>query len=80
MALIQATGLAHPALGTTRTAIIQALDFLSEESAYRPHLEVETYTWQVFPEALRPQNEQDLIQGITEELNWLEAELNQRRL
>lgn len=77
---IQALTLAHPALNTTRQAITQALDFIQEEPACRPHLEVETYTWQVLPKALRPHGETALIQGITEELNWLEAELNHRGL
>lgn len=77
---IQAAGLSHPALGTTRPAILQALDFLKANPACRPHLEVETYTWQVLPEALRPQDEEALTLGITEELNWLEAQLNQRGL
>ncbi|SDC00006.1 hypothetical protein SAMN05421630_1011, partial [Prauserella marina] len=36
-----------------------------------PHVEVETYTWNVLPPAQR----QDLASGIAEELNWARAEV-----
>jgi hypothetical protein len=34
------------------------------------HLEVETYTWSVLPEDLRPVGEEGLIAGIAAELAW----------
>jgi hypothetical protein len=34
------------------------------------HLEVETYTWQVLPEHLRPRRDADLVRVIAAELAW----------
>jgi hypothetical protein len=49
-------------LATTRSAIPQALRAIAKLD-YAPHLEVETYTWDVLPGA-----KVDLVTGITEEL------------
>lgn len=40
-----------------------------------PHLELETYTWEVLPEMLRPHDRDSLVQSLTRELQWLESEL-----
>lgn len=77
---IQAATLVHEELSTTQLAIIKVLDFLKINPACRPHLEVETYTWQVLPITLRPQNDIALINGLTEELNWLEKQMSSRGL
>ncbi len=41
-------------------------------------LEVETCTWRVLPEILRPQKERDLVACLTGELAWLEMEMDHR--
>jgi hypothetical protein len=50
-------------LGTTRAALRDALNAVAKLS-YAPHLEVETYTWEVLPGDGKP----DLVQGLTREL------------
>lgn len=39
------------------------------------HLEVETYTWSVLPEGVRPRTDDDLVAGIAAELSWTAARL-----
>ena len=53
------------ALGTTRADLRRALATVAEDLDYSPHLEVETYTWEVLPGSGRP----DLVNGLTGELN-----------
>lgn len=78
---IQTDSLFTGALGTTRHAIGEVLDFLhAHRGEIRPHLEVETYTWQVLPEALRPRDDAQLIHGLAAELQWLQEELRRREL
>jgi sugar phosphate isomerase/epimerase len=50
-------------LGTTRPALTEALDAVSKLN-YAPHLEVETYTWEVLPGAEKA----DLVGGLAKEL------------
>jgi sugar phosphate isomerase/epimerase len=45
------------------------------ERPLTPHLELETYTWEVLPKMLRPHDRASLVQGLTRELQWLESEL-----
>jgi sugar phosphate isomerase/epimerase len=45
------------------------------ERPLTPHLELETYTWEVLPKMLRPHDRDSLVQGLTRELQWLESEL-----
>ena len=52
-------------LGTTRADLRRALATVAEDLDYSPHLEVETYTWEVLPGSGRP----DLVNGLTGELN-----------
>ena len=52
-------------LGTTRDDLRRALACVAEDLDHAPHLEVETYTWEVLPGAERP----DLVSGLTRELN-----------
>jgi hypothetical protein len=54
-------------LGTTRTDLKQALATVAELN-YAPHLEVETYTWQVLPNGRRPSGASLLVDGLTREL------------
>jgi len=50
-------------LGTTRGELKRALDVIPELN-YAPHLEVETYTWEVLPGGGTP----NLVEGFTREL------------
>jgi sugar phosphate isomerase/epimerase len=77
---IQAETVAGGALATTRVEIGRVLDFLAAHPEVRPHLEVETYTWQVLPADLRPADDAALIERLTDELVWLEGELRGRGL
>lgn len=77
---VQATFLEPRGLGTTQAAIGQVLDFLSAHRELHPHLEVETYTWQVLPRNLRPADNAQLLRGLARELAWVETELEQRGL
>lgn len=72
--------LLHPRLKTTRNDLLRVFDFLQQNPDIRPHLEVETYSWQVLPMSLRPKNDADLIEGIVGELLWVEQELKRRGL
>ncbi|WP_392543363.1 metabolite traffic protein EboE [Oryzobacter telluris] len=45
------------------------------ESALTDHLEVETYTWGVLPQAARPRTDDDLARGIAGELAWVRDQL-----
>lgn len=57
------------------------LQFLADfKQKPKPHLEVETYTWQVLPQEMQPENDEQLIAGINKELNWLENALNEKKL
>lgn len=69
-----------PKLQTTHSDLYRVFDFLCAHSTIRPLLEVETYSWQVLPELLRPQNDADLITGIVGELCWIQNQLTARKL
>lgn len=77
---IQSQQLHSAELTTTQAAIAEVLDFLQEHRDLHPHMEVETYTWQVLPDALRPKNDRELITGLKLELQWLEEALAARGL
>ena len=51
-------------LGTTRDDLRRALACVAGDLDYEPHLEVETYTWEVLPGSEQP----DLVSGLTREL------------
>jgi sugar phosphate isomerase/epimerase len=55
-------------LATTRTQLKEAIAAVAKLS-YAPHLEVETYTWQVLPGGEKP----DLVTGLTRELKATSA-------
>lgn len=54
-------------LSTTRSQLQQALKEIPA-LAYAPHLEVETYTWEVLPDAPPVQSQERLIHGLAMEL------------
>lgn len=60
-------------LGTTRADLKRALSAV-KKLPYAPHLEVETYTWDVLP------GEQDLVEGLTKELSATRQLLGSLRL
>ncbi|WP_298769810.1 metabolite traffic protein EboE [uncultured Shewanella sp.] len=75
---IHAPYLILPQLGTTQSEILSVFDFLHDHPELSPFLEVETYSWQVLPSHIRPDNDDELIIQIAEELSWVERELQQR--
>ncbi|MDO6459928.1 metabolite traffic protein EboE [Granulosicoccaceae sp. 1_MG-2023] len=58
-------------LQTTRAVNEQVLSFLAENPQIRPHLEIETYTWEVLPESVRPVDKQSLVEGIEAEVRYV---------
>jgi hypothetical protein len=63
---------AFEGLGSTQDVLKDVLA-LCRERAVSPHLEVETYTWSVLPEALR---DGDLGHAIAREMQWVRSQLN----
>jgi len=59
--------------GTTQSFLAEILA-LHRAEPISPHLEVETYTWDVLPESYR---KADLSSAIARELNWVKAQLQQ---
>ena len=57
-------------IATTRPFLERALPPLAALDP-PPHLEVETYTWSVLPEAERPQNAGELIAGLAKEVTFV---------
>ena len=56
---------------TTQTELSATLAALvGGPAAVTTHLEVETYTWTVLPEAQRPRDDDGLVQGLARELAW----------
>ena len=56
---------------TTRFAIEDALRF-HRENKLSPHLEIETYTWDVLPDHLKTG---DIVDYVEMELNWVKSQL-----
>ncbi len=77
---LQTDTLEHSSLGTTRKDVEAVLDWLKQPASGLPHLEVETYTWHVLPEALRPTDNASLHRGIAAELDWAGGALKSRGL
>lgn len=69
-----------PELSGSQNALLQTFDYLADHPGFRPVLEVETYSWNVLPAALRPQSGQALLRGIAAELRWVEGQLRRRQL
>ncbi len=69
-----------PELCGTQAALQQCFDFLRDHKDCHPVLEVETYSWNVLPQALRPDGDAALIAGIAQELSWVWQQLQQRGL
>ena len=54
------------ALSSTQKGIVKTFDLLKEEP-FTEHLEIETYTWDVLPDALKV----DLLESIKREYKWV---------
>ena len=65
-------------ISTTQKSIEQLCDYFASTLPYAPHLEVETYTWQVLPNAVK--NQENLAGSIVKELVWFEQTLANRQL
>lgn len=55
---------------TSRDVIEPTLAAAFASGKELPHIEVETYTWNVLPEAQRPHDDAGLVDGIARELAW----------
>ena len=63
---------------TTQAELLGTLAALvGGPAAVTTHLEVETYTWSVLPEAQRPRDDDGLVQGLTRELEWTRDRLEE---
>lgn len=66
----------EPPLRATRDHTVTSLEALiGGERAMTDHLEVETYTWGVLPDAARPRTDDDLARRIAGELSWVRSQL-----
>lgn len=57
-------------LETTRSSIRPVLAAALAAPGPLPHLEIETYTWNVLPPGERPDGDAGLVEGISRELAW----------
>ena len=77
---LQSETLRQQSLNTTHAALFELFDALALRPGFRPQLEVETYTWEVLPDDLRPRTADQLHAGIARELDWLQAQLRRRKM
>lgn len=70
-----------PGLQTTRDSIETCLDCLAA-LPNKPHIEIETYTWHVLPKphADTEQGQAWLVEGLSQERQWLLEAMRQRKL
>jgi hypothetical protein len=66
-----------PLFGTTQDHLLGVMDWLAADPAFCSHLEMETYTWDVLPEALK---ERDVVEQLVAEYDWTLARLAERGL
>jgi hypothetical protein len=63
-----------PPLTSTRPVLAGTLaELFGGSAAHTDHVEVETYTWQVLPDA--PADDAGLVAGIAAELDWTRRQL-----
>ncbi|HBR98174.1 MAG TPA: AP endonuclease [Gammaproteobacteria bacterium] len=74
---VQLAQINETGLQTTQFALDDVFAFLAAHPSVRPHMEVETYTWQVLPEALRPTDDASLVSVIDTELQFIRDKLAQ---
>ena len=68
---------AAPPFENTNDHLLGALDWLQASPEMCPHLEMETYTWEVLPPELKSQN---VVDQLAAEYDWTLAELAKRGL
>lgn len=62
----------EPPLESTQDELGATLDtLLGGPTALTDHVEMETYTWSVLPEAQRPGSDAELVAGLAAELRWV---------
>jgi sugar phosphate isomerase/epimerase len=59
-----------PLLSTSGTLVSALNGLLGGPAARTDHLEVETYTWNVLPPGVRPEDDAGLVAGLAGELRW----------
>ncbi len=67
-------------LGTTHFANQDVFQFLGDNPQLKPHLEIETYTWNVLPENIRPRDDVSLVRGIEAEIAYVKNALRKHNL
>ena len=68
---------ALPPLGNTSDHLLGVLDLLAQNPKVCPHLEMETYTWEVLPPELKSQS---VVDQLAAEYDWTLARLKERGL
>ena len=68
---------AAPPLDNTTEDLLGALDWLAENPSRCPHLEMETYTWEVLPPELKSRS---VVEQLAAEYEWTLARLAERGL
>lgn len=63
--------------GNTADHLLQTLDVLAADPARCPHLEMETYTWEVLPEEMKNRS---VVDQLVAEYEWTLAALKERGL
>ena len=61
-------------IGTSQADIVQCVEAIKQSGEAMPHFEVETYAWNVLPEALK---EASLADGIAKEVAWFDNLMEQ---
>ena len=68
---------AAPPFANTNDHLLGALDWLAQHPQHCPHLEMETYTWEVLPPELKSQT---VVEQLAAEYDWTLARLAERGL
>jgi hypothetical protein len=68
---------AAPPFENTNDHLLGVLDLLAENPGLCPHLEMETYTWEVLPPELKSQT---VVDQLAQEYKWTLAQLQKRGL
>lgn len=77
---VHKTTLGSEWIESTSDEINTVISFLSRNPECQPHLELETYSWNVLPKKHRPGCDNELVQGIQLELAFIESTLQQHAL
>ena len=68
---------AEPPFENTNDHLLAVLDLLAENPGFCPHLEMETYTWEVLPPELKSRS---VVDQLAAEYEWLLPQLAERGL